>query len=512
MMRTTLLILLLVTPLSGFAWNELPQSLRHNIVVQPNEKMESYPTLVLDKLPVSANAKYVPGWKYPLHNINRVSAIIKSDDGYYIAGTVLNSGDINVSFDRGLVDDIFQGKSKKSQSSEDLFEVNIKKDIQISLIHLSHDGNVVWATTFENDLVTSGAMTLLPDSRILLALIPPVIDFDESFSSFLFVISKEGEIERRVELKDQLVNSLFTTSSGEILAGVVKREMNEERGVMTLRQYASFYDENINKINEITIAGHPGRRQAYEVLSIAKEYDDAYILSGGDKIVTLNKEDLNVTLDEILPDYDKGTEYYINQFNRDSQDNLTILGFYGRAGSPLAEMQYNYLQSVSRPTVPGQELSPSTRKLAKNPMLRMIYDEILSDFRGRTTERGDPFHAVLAKDGNLINIIDKDQGSKQHAYTGAVSKDGLFLIERIKNREQKAYYLLNSDSKLLLRGKSLQPFCNFRCNLFGSTLLNVRWDNDLQGFVMQQGEFQIDVQEDSASDMGMDDQSAIKVN
>jgi hypothetical protein len=480
--------------------------------MEPSEKMEHYPTLVLDKLPVTANAKYVPGWKYPLNNINRVSAIIKGDDGYYIAGTALNSGDISVSFDRGLVDDIIQGKAKKSQTSEDLFEVNITKDIQVSLIHLGHDGKVIWATTFENDLVTSGPMTLLPNGKILLSLIPPVIDSDQSFSSFLFVISKEGEIERRIELKDQLINSLLLTSSGEMLTGVVKRQMSEERSVMTLRQYAVFYDENINNTKEVALSGYPGRRQIYEVLSIAKEYDDAYILSGGDEIITLNKGDLSVTLVEIMPDYDKSTEYYVNQFNRDSSKNLTILGFYGRTGSLLTEMQYNFLQSVSRPTEPGHELSPSTMKLAKNPLLRMIYDEILSDFRGRTTERGDPFHAVLTNDGNLINIIDKDESSKQHAYTGAVSKDGLFLIERIKNREQKAYYLLDSDSNLLLRDKSLQPFCNSLCNLFGSTLLNVRWDKDLPGFVIQQGEFQIDVEGGSARNMGISEQSTIKVN
>jgi hypothetical protein len=151
-------------------------------------------------------------------------------------------------------------------------------------------------------------------------------------------------------------------------------------------------------------------------------------------------------------------------------------------------------------------------KLAKNPLLRMIYDEILSDFRGRTTERGDPFHAVLTNDGNLINIINKDEGSKQHAYTGAVSEDGLFLIERIKNKEQKAYYLLDADSNLLLRGKSLQPFCNSHCNLFGSTLLNVRWDQDLPGFVIQQGEFQIDAKDESARNMGEAEHSTIKVD
>ncbi len=489
-MRTlTLTAMILLAPCLWASSNTIPDNLMHHLRMQPLDGLQAYPSLELDTLPSRNSRKYVPGWQHPLQNINHVSAIIADDSGYYIAGTTLHSDDIEVHFDRGAIDDLLSSPSSHGSTEMDLFSTSTPRKIAVSLYHLAADGSLLWVNRFDNDLVSSGPMVRLPDGQILLAMSPLIIDEESSFSSFLFFISAEGQILRRQEFHNELINSLMITTDGQVMAGVVRREIPPGKDYMTFRQYAYFLDREGSKQRQILLAKSPGIDLIYKALSLAKEYDDAFILSGGDSVFIIHKSGEPIQQTRLSPDLESYTDYYINAFYRDADKNLILLGFYGREKSHIAEIQLNYLQSVTMPTTPGLELTPAYQRMVDNPLLRGVYNDLLRDMRRRISEQGTPFNAVLTNKGELINLIDPEQESQQHAFTGSNAPDSLILIERIKNNEQQQYYLLDHDFNLLLRDKQTEPFCEDRCLLTDSSLVYLQWDKDLPGYQLHQGEF-----------------------
>ncbi len=489
-MRTlTLTAMILLAPCLWASSNTIPDNLMHHLRMQPLDGLQAYPSLELDTLPSRNSRKYVPGWQHPLQNINHVSAIIADDSGYYIAGTTLHSDDIEVHFDRGAIDDLLSSPSSHGSTEMDLFSTSTPRKIAVSLYHLAADGSLLWVNRFDNDLVTSGPMVRLPDGRILLAMTPLLIDEENSFSSFLFVISAGGQILQRREFNNEILNSLMLTSAGEVLAGIVRRETVEGRSAKTLRQYAVFLDTEGRKQREVALAKHPGIKLVYKTLSLIKEYDDVFVLSGGDTVFTISKAGERLSQTQLSPSLESYAAYYINAFYRDADKNLILLGSYGREKSLIAEMQLNYLQSVTMPTTPGLELTPAYQRMVDNPLLRGVYNDLLRDMRRRISEQGTPFNAVLTNKGELINLIDPEQESQQHGFTGSNAPDSLILIERIKNNEQQQYYLLDHDFNLLLRDKQTEPFCEDRCLLTDSSLVYLQWDKDLPGYQLHQGEF-----------------------
>ncbi len=489
-----ILIMIATLLLASSAWAskpEIPDNLRHHVRMTPLDGLPIYPSLELDDLPVPPTRQYVEGWEYPLKNINVVSAIIADDNGYYIAGTTLHSEDIGIEFNRSAIDDMLGSPFSVASSSDDAFSTVSGKNIAVSLFHLAHDGKLKWVSSFENNLVSSGSMIRLHDGRIVLALTPVTIEEASEFSSFLFFLSESGTILQRKEFRDELINSLFLTSENEILAGVVRREIPQGKSQMDFSQYAYFLDTDGHKASQVVLDDHPGDQLLYKALTLIKEYDDAFIFSGGDAVIELSKTGEALKKAFLRPILDNYSDYYINAFSRDDQRNLILLGFYGREKSPLAEMKVNYLQSVTRPTRPGDELSPSYQRMHDNPLLRGIYDEMLSDMRTQIRERGTPFNALLTSDWTLINLINPKQESRQYTYTGNTNADGTFLIEKIKNGKQEQFYLLGKDTKLSMRDRNREqtPFCLNQCLLTGDKLLYLQWDDDLPGYSLHQGEF-----------------------
>jgi len=486
-MRTLILLLILFTPSLWASSDDIPENLYHQIQVKPLDGLPHYPSLTLDNLPVLNTREYTDGWQHPLDNINQISALIADDSGYYIAGTTLHSEDINVQFNRHEIDDLLGSPSYIASTDKELFSTSTNKKIAVSLFHLNRQGELLWVNRLENDIVSSGPMVRLPDGRTLLAMTPLMLDEENGFSSFLFFISADGQTLQRHELPNTLINSLLLTSQGNILAGVVRREASEDSSSTTLRQYAYILNADGTLQNELLLANHPGGNLVYKVLSLSKEYEDSFVLSGGDSVFIIDKGEKPLERFFLHPTLDQYADYYINTFYRDNDKNLLIQGFYGREKSLLAEIKVNYLQSVTRPTNPVDELTPSYQRMLDNPLLRGIYNDMLSDMRHQIRERSTPFNAVLTHDRELINLVDLVEESTQHVYTGSVSENGLRLIERIYNGEQQ-YYLLDKDSHLLIRGQMPTSFCQHLCLLHDNTLMSLQWDDE-RGYVLHQGEF-----------------------
>jgi hypothetical protein len=498
-----ILIMIATLLLASSAWAskpEIPDNLRHHVRMTPLDGLPTYPSLELDDLPVAPTRQYVEGWEYPLKNINMVSAIIADDSGYYIAGTTLHAEDIDIEFNRSVIDDIMDDPYSVASSSDEVFTTVSGKDIALSLIHLAADGTLEWVSSFENDLVSSGPMIRLRDGRIVLALTPLIVDEASEFSSFLFFLSESGAILQRKEFRDELINSLFLTSDNQILAGIVRREIPPGKSQMDFRQYAYFLDTEGHKASQVDLADHPGDQLVFKALSLIKEYDDAYFFSGGDAVFKLSKKGEALEKTYLRPILDHHSDYHIKAFFRDNKHNLALLGFYGREKSLLAEMQVNHLQSITRPTRPSDELSPSYQRMLDNPLLRGVYNDMLSDMRAQIRERGTPFNALLTSDWTLINLIDPKQESTQYTYAGSSNADGTFLIEKIKNGKQEQFYLLGKDAKLSMRDRNKEqtPFCFNKCLLVGDKLLYLQWDDDLPGYSLHQGEFvQLSTQADT---------------
>lgn len=468
---------------------EVPAHLRTQVHMTPVEGLTDYPTLSLDALPVTGGRHYVAGWSRPLGDINQIGGLVVDDSGYTVAGTTLHAEDVRVRFNRDAVADLMNSPFSVATHGDEVFSTPQGRDIAVSLMHFTPDGERVWVSTFENDLVSAGPLTRLPDGRLLFALTPLVIDDGRAFSSFLFLISPDGAVLHRTELKDVLINGLLTTADGQVLAGVVRREVRKGEAAPGLRQYAWFLDAKGQRRRQQLLAEYPGDRLVYKVLSLIQEYDDAYVLSGGDSVFILDKHGGEPKQVDLHPSVDRYADYYIQAVHRDRQHNLIMLGFHGREKSPLMEMKLNYLQSVTRPTTPGQELSAANMRMHDNPMLRGIYDEMLNDLRAQTRERGIPFNAVFTPEEELINLIDPKERSTQHTMTGTGSDDGSLLIERIRNGMQTGYELLNPNGQLLIRAKAPAPFCAHACRLHGSTLVYLLWSQEQSAYYLQQGEF-----------------------
>ncbi len=484
-------LLMLTSPVQAGS-SDIPAELMHHTRMQTLAGLPFHPSLEPEQLEVKQPYTYVEGWARPLPETSQVSDIIADESGYYVAGTRLYSEDIDVRFNRDAIAGLLGSPLSNGASEKEVFSTRVERDIAVSIFHFSPEGKTLWVSRLENDLVSSGPMALLPDGRLLLALTPLMLDENEPFSSFIFVLSPEGKVLERREFHDIQINSLLFTHAGEVLAGVLKREVPEGSRGMSFQQYALFLDQDVRVEREVLLAGHPGNGLAYKVLSLAREYDDVFVLAGGDAVFTLDKRGEKRSQAFLRPMLEESADYYIRALHRDRDRNLALLGFYGREQSPLAEMKLDYLQTVTRPTNPVDEISAANMQMHDNPLMRGIYNEMIGDMRSRIRERGTPFTAILspAETPELINLIDPDVESTQYSYVGADSRNGMFLIERIRDGLREAFYLLNAQGELLLSGEpSETAFCDDQCRLFDETLLSLQPDPMVSGYWLRQGRF-----------------------
>jgi len=489
-MRTAILIASLMFTVHAWATaRAVSSTFRHHTMMAPAGGWKSYPTLELDQLPVAGNWHYVKGWRRPLHDINRVSAIVHDASGYYIAGTTVNFRNIQVTFNHKAVDSVLGGYfGDASSGNKSVFSVKAAHKIAVTLFHLSPDGKVLWARTFKNDLVDSGPMTRLKDGRLLLALTPLMVDKDTEFSSFLFFISADGKIEKREQFKNVLFNSLLATANGEVLAGVVRRERLKGKSKMGLDQYAYFLDSNGRKRRDVYLSDGPGDGVVFNALTVAKEYSDAYVLGGANSVFTISKQGKATQWTFLMPYFHGDGDYYLKALRRDRHKNLALFGTYGHQANPVAETELNDLRSVTGPTA-DPDLTNANIRLRRNPLLRSVYNQTLEEMKASAERSGRPFDAVVTADQRLINVIDRHQQNSLFGYAGAGSDHGLFLIERIGGRREQKYYLLDAKERLLGRGKLAVPLCEYRCRLYGSTLVHLEWDPKLPGFSVDEGKF-----------------------
>ena len=496
-MRLRHLVIAALVAVSAPTWADkpdIPAQLRHQVRMTPAEGLPDYPTLALDDRPVVAGGgRYVSRWVRPLPQINQVGGVVADARGYAIVGTALHAEDVSVRFDRDAVARLMGSPFSLAGAGDDdaVFTTTGGGDIAVSLIQLTPEGEIAWVSTFENDLVSAGPLARLRDGRLLMALTPVVIEDDADFSSFLFIVSAEGKVLERREFRNVLFNGLAATADGRVLAGVVRREVPQGKREPSLRQYAWFLDGQGRRTGQVALADHPGDRLVYKVLSLIEEYDDAYVLSGGDSVFVLDKRGGEPQRAFLRPTQDLYADYHIQAVQRDRDHNLIMFGFHGREKSPLTQMQLDYLQSVTRPTTPGQELSEANMRMRKNPLLRGVYNDMLQDMRARSRERGTPFNAVLTTDGELINLVDRYEQSTEHTYAGAASTDGHLFMERIHDGAQAQYYLLDPEGQLLIRDQVALPMCERYCRLDGTTLVHIDAETERTGLVFKRGVFEL---------------------
>ena len=403
----------------------------------------------------------------PIPSLNDVHTILKSDDGFYIAGNTMTAESVKMNFDKkAFAENISSNGFFNDTLNKDVFSLSTK-NIFVSLLHYSKDGKFIFRNDFANDMLISVALVQLYDGRLMMALVPVYIKKDRPFISYLFIYSKNGKLISKKKYKDFLINSLYVLPNHQVLCGT-----NKHKG-HSYHQTALLVDDKGFKVKEIDLKSTSYMGALYNDLTKIMKISTGYMLYGGEEIFKLDKN-LRLTYRIYLgPHIDRYSEYFVEAAHEDSNGDIHIIGDYGHHSDSLTTMKLNRLKRLNNPMTMEEQLDPISRQMTRNPVMSMVYDKMIREQEKYNRNRTHGYTGVLLADGSFLTKIKKNDQGDRTSYKGASDANGGIYFERYNDYQKVQHFLFDREAKLKKQATSAQSYCNIKCILSGNKLFYI---------------------------------------
>jgi len=461
-MKKTLLLLLSLSSML----------LAHEIIeMQPYNPIKSFDTLLPQQI---QKPKFTmeKGFSSPIKELNAIHTIIKSDDGFYLAGNSFTADTVTMQFNsKAFAENISGNGHFSSLPDEEIFSLSTKK-VFVSLLHYSKEGKFLWRHDFANDMLSSVSMVRLKDGKLFLALVPLYIEKNKPFESYLFIYSKEGKLLAKKRYKEYVINSMMVVEDKKVLCGANKRIDNK------FQETAILVDDEGFKIRDIDLDSRSYLSSVYDDLSKIMKVSTGYMLFGGQGIAFLD-EDFTLAKRFFLgPQIDQYSEYYVEVAHEDKDGNIHLIGDYGHHADAITSMKLERIKRLNNPRTLEDQLDPAARKMRKNIYLSMAYDEMIREEEKFNRDRRHGYTGILIDQKSFLTKIKKDDGNQGVIFKGAHQTNGLLYLETYGHTAQTQQFLFDTDARATNRAERPERFCQINCMLEGNTLYYISLDEE----------------------------------
>jgi len=442
------------------------------IVMHPIDPVEEFDDLDLSKYEAKT-LKIKKGFSSEIKDLNSIHTLITSDDGFYISGNSLTTDNVSIDFNEQAFINVVSGSGFYSSSTQkEVFSLN-SKNILVSILHYSKDGELLWRSDFPNDFLSSSAMVRLKNGTILLALTPVYIEKDREFYSYIFVYSKNGKLISKRKYKNYIINSMIVTPQNKILCGTSKKVGKKYIKTLLLVDSEGFKEKDIDLKSQIN------DEDIYDILNLITKISDGYFLGDVDSIIKLD-DNLEVVGQFYLGPYlDKYSSYFVNFVHEDKDKNIHIIGNYGHKLNVLQKMKFDKLKRLNNPRGIEEQLNPASRTLTKNTALSMAYDEALREMEKYNQERKHGYSGIFTKDSQFLTLIKKDDYGQDKKFFGTSKSGGFMYVEYLENGKNGArQFLFDDNAKLIKSSRYSKLLCDIKCVIQDKNLFYISSDEN----------------------------------